>query len=311
MAFALLIGSATVAAGRDEPPPAQDKKNKRPDIYDGSADAAAQIEQALKIAKRDNKRVLLQFGANWCGWCHKLHELIKTDQDIKKTLSFEYEVVMIDVDNRGGPRRNQAVNDRYGNPIKHGLPVLVVLDADGKQLVTQETGSLEKGAEHDPAKVLAFLNQWKPSPASAEEALTTALSQAKRENKRVFVQFSAPWCGWCHKLSDYLSRDDVSKVFTAAFVPVKIDVDRMTGGADLNRKHGGEKQGLPFFVILDADAKALADSKGPEGNVGCPVAPAEIAHFIKVVRQTAPRLNNEQIAILENGLKQLGSSLRQ
>jgi hypothetical protein len=53
------------------------------------------------------------------------------------------------------------VVQKYGNPTKHGLPVLVVLDSDGKQLTTQDTGQLEQGDHHDPAKVIAFLSKWK------------------------------------------------------------------------------------------------------------------------------------------------------
>jgi hypothetical protein len=36
----------------------------------------------------------------------------------------------------------------------------VVLDAEGKALVTQDTGKLEEGDHHAPANLLAFLNQW-------------------------------------------------------------------------------------------------------------------------------------------------------
>jgi hypothetical protein len=53
-----------------------------------------------------------------------------------------------------------ATNERYGKPTQHGLPVLVVLDAEGKQLVTQDTGKLEEGDHHNPRKVLAFLDEW-------------------------------------------------------------------------------------------------------------------------------------------------------
>jgi hypothetical protein len=52
------------------------------------------------------------------------------------------------------------VNDKYGNPIQHGLPVLVVLDTDGRQLTTKDTGELEEGDHHSPQKVLAFLKAW-------------------------------------------------------------------------------------------------------------------------------------------------------
>ena len=59
-----------------------DAKASRPPIYDEKADGAKQIADALAVAKKENKRVLLQFGANWCGWCHKLHKLCQSDANI-------------------------------------------------------------------------------------------------------------------------------------------------------------------------------------------------------------------------------------
>src|SRR5271157_4027090 len=41
---------------------------------------------ALDVAAREHKHVLLQFGANWCGWCHKLHTLFDTDKQIGEIL---------------------------------------------------------------------------------------------------------------------------------------------------------------------------------------------------------------------------------
>jgi len=38
--------------------------------------------------------------------------------------------------------------------------VIVVLDAEGKALVTQDSGKLEEGDHHNPKKVLAFSNEW-------------------------------------------------------------------------------------------------------------------------------------------------------
>ena len=52
------------------------------------------------------------------------------------------------------------MNEKYGNPIEHGIPVLVVLDSDGKQLTTKDSGELEEGEGHSPAKILAFLREW-------------------------------------------------------------------------------------------------------------------------------------------------------
>ena len=133
----------------------------RPAIYDEIADGNKQIADALVIAKKENKRMLLQFGANWCGWCHKLHGLFQTNQEIARILKENYVVVLIDVDQVDGKPHNADINKRYGNPMQHGLPAIVVLDAEGKQLHTQDTGKLEEGPQHDPAKVIAFLNAWK------------------------------------------------------------------------------------------------------------------------------------------------------
>lgn len=302
--MALVAGTLPASiAGADDSKP--DAKGKRPDIYDRHANGEQQIAAALAEAKRDHKRVLLQFGANWCGWCHKLHGLFESDKEIAHELLYEYVVVHIDVDKVDGKPHNQVVVERYGNPVKHGLPVLVILDEDGKQLATQDTGKLEEGDHHDPAKVLDVLKKWKATPPTADEVLAAGLAKARAERKAVFVDYSAPWCGWCHRLDAYLQKPEVAKVFDSAFVSVKIDVDRFKGGKTLNAKHGGDKAGLPFFVMLDAEGKKIGDSiTSPGGNVGFPVKDEEVSHFIAMVRKAAPTLTDAQVKVLSDGLKE-------
>jgi len=154
-ALGLLVASLAVIVGvhaGDTPPAA------KPAIYDESADGSKQIAEALALAGKDGKRVLLQFGANWCPWCHKLHSLCETDKDIAAKLKSDFVVVLIDV-NKG---HNKLVDAKYGHPTLHGLPVIVILDADGKQLTTKDSGELEEGDHHNPAKVMAFLKEWSP-----------------------------------------------------------------------------------------------------------------------------------------------------
>src|SRR5262245_16240716 len=140
----------------------QEGKPKRAEIYDRNADGNQQIAAALKTAKAENKHVILKFGANWCGWCHKLSKIFKENDEIAGVLNENYLLVLIDVDQMDGKAHNQDVGQRYGDPTRFGLPALVVLDSNGKQLTIQDSGKLEEGDHHDPKKVMAFLEKWKP-----------------------------------------------------------------------------------------------------------------------------------------------------
>jgi thioredoxin-related protein len=179
----------------------------KPAIYDESADGSKQVADALALAGKDGKRVLLQFGANWCPWCHKLHALFKADKDIAARLKSDYVVVLIDV-NKG---RNSEVDMKYGHPTRLGLPVLVVLDADGKQLTTKDSGELEEGNHHSPAKVLAFLDKWSPKKLS-DQPLSHS---APREKANITVNFQGM------PLQQFLSyyEDLAGKKVTMAVTP--------------------------------------------------------------------------------------------
>ncbi len=160
-------GQLPPAAATDHPGVAEESA-ARPKLYDTTADGFAQIDAALAEARPAGKRVLLQFGAEWCGWCHLLHRLFESDEQIAAALAANYVAVLIDVDGD----HNDAVDAKYGTPTQHGLPVLVVLDADGTQLTTQDTAELEAGRAHDPAKVLAFLNEWAPGGDASGDVLS-------------------------------------------------------------------------------------------------------------------------------------------
>ena len=136
--------------------------NMGPDIYDTKADGKAQVSAALERAAAANKHVIVVFGANWCIWCRRLHQTFAENPKVAAALRANYEVVDIDVNTRNGTARNADLDARYGKPTQHGLPVIVVLDAKGKQLTTQDTGALEEGDHHSPAKILPFLERWQP-----------------------------------------------------------------------------------------------------------------------------------------------------
>lgn len=304
MLAALLTGAAALCSAQDaspRPPAAPAEKA----VYDESADAAEQIAAALDDAKRENRRVLIQWGANWCGWCVKLHGLFGSNSDVKRKLQYEYDVVYIDV---GRFDKHMDVAAKYGADLKsNGIPFLTVLDADGAPLANRETGSLEDqpGSEpaHDVEKVMAFLTEHQAEYLSARAVLDGAIAEARGESKLAFVHFGAPWCPWCHRLDAFLAREDVRAVLDEHFVEVKIDTDRMIGGGEmLLEMRGSQRGGIPWFAFVDGDGEIVAHSSESGENIGYPAAEQEAAAFIEMLRKSRRAVTAAQLEFLRTEL---------
>lgn len=77
------------------------------------------------------------------------------------------------------------------------------------------------------------------------------------------------------------------------------------GAADLMKKYHGDKSGIPYWLIFDADGNLLADSKlRAEGdglekgnNVGCPATEKEVAYFIDVLKKTT-KLTEPELTLI-------------
>ena len=103
----LICGSLAVGGG-------EGSKAERQPIYQVDGKGMERVEAALVRAKRDNKRVLLKIGGNWCGWCYKLHDVLHEEKAVASLLRAEYELVMID------SKADKAVVEKWGIKPKGG-----------------------------------------------------------------------------------------------------------------------------------------------------------------------------------------------
>ena len=287
-------------------------KAEKPKLYDVNADGKAQIAAAVAKAKKENRRVLVQWGGNWCGWCIRLNELMTSDAALKRELLYEYDVVHVDTGQPSG--KNVDLAEKYGADVKkHGFPFLTVLDADGKAIANQETASLEvkndKGESagvkegHDAKKVVAFLKANEAKPAEAQGVIASGIAEARQSGKVVFLHFGAPWCVWCHRLEDWMARPEIAAILAKNFVDVKVDIDRMTGGKAEKGKYCPKEGGIPWFVFLSGEGATIATSEGPKGNVGFPAEAGEIAHFGEMLTKACPKMSEADRKVLLDSLK--------
>lgn len=140
----------------------------------------------------------------------------------------------------------------------------------------------------------------------ANDILKEACAKAGKENKKVFVMFTASWCGWCHRMENSMNDEDCKKYFDESFITLHLVVDESpdkknleTPGANEMRNHyGGDGQGIPFWLVFDKDGNLVADSMMPQAgtkmNIGCPAQDAEVSYFIEILKKTT-KLKEDQL----------------
>jgi thiol:disulfide interchange protein len=147
------LPDAPVEAQAVRPAPAYTPKH----IYSDTADPKADIAAGLAQAKSMRKRVILDFGGDWCGDCQVL-DIYFHQPPNGELLEKNFILVHIWI---GHFDANVDVAAKYGVPIHRGVPALAVLNADGKVLYSQATGEFADMRHMDPNSVTEFLTKWK------------------------------------------------------------------------------------------------------------------------------------------------------
>ena len=121
--------------------------------------AKADVEGALKDAKKARKRVIVDFGGNWCTDCRILDINLKKPENAA-LLQKHFVMVHVNVGDKG-ITDNFDVAERFGIPLKKGVPALAVLDSDGRVVYAQKNGEFESMRSMDPKSVNDFLTRWR------------------------------------------------------------------------------------------------------------------------------------------------------
>ena len=129
------------------------------DIYPDPAQAKTDLATGLKTAAQSHKRVLLDFGGNWCGDCQVLDIYFHNPENLP---ILEKNFVLVHV-NVGHMDENLDIAEEYQVPLGKGVPAVAVLSDKGKLLYSQKSGEFEKMRHMESSSVTSFLVQWKPA----------------------------------------------------------------------------------------------------------------------------------------------------
>ena len=149
---------------------------------------------------------------------------------------------------------------------------------------------------------------------SATMVMNEAYAKAKKEKKNVFLMFHASWCGWCHRMDTSMNDASCKKFFDDNYVITHLTVDESPdkkdleneGADEMRNKYGGKDQGIPYWLVFDAEGKLLADSRMKQvgtqtlsgDNTGCPAAEKEVLYFLSVLRKTS-NMTREQLEVVK------------
>lgn len=125
--------------------------------FDPRRDPFADLAAAKIQATRDNKRIILDIGGEWCGWCIYMDRFFYERPEIDRIRARHYVWVKV---NMSPENENRPFLSQYPEIV--GYPHLFVLDADGTLLHSQRTNAFENRDGYIPEIVTQFLNDWAP-----------------------------------------------------------------------------------------------------------------------------------------------------
>ncbi len=112
--------------------------------------------EALKIAKRTNRKVLIEVGGDWCAWCHRLDKFLHSNPQLKKDFFNTFVLIKVNVSEENDNKEFLKVF-----PPANGYPHMYVTDQNGQILESKDTADFLENKRYSVKRFYEFINKWK------------------------------------------------------------------------------------------------------------------------------------------------------
>ena len=121
-----------------------------------------------------------------------------------------------------------------------------------------------------------------PPPEEAKAEISSALTAASKDHKRVLLVFGGNWCYDCHVLDTTFRSKEFAPLVNANYHVIHINVGNYDANLDLADKYQIPlKKGVPSLAILDPDGKLVVSQKQGEFESTVRIGPEDIVDFLK------------------------------
>jgi thiol:disulfide interchange protein len=127
--------------------------------YDASRDPAKDLQDAIAVAAKANKRILLEVGGDWCVYCNIMDQTFDSHPQLRKVRDTFYVSLKV---NYSKENPNDTFLSHY--PKIADYPQFFVLDSKGALLHSQPTHPFEHGKKYNVGKIDDFLRRWSQPP---------------------------------------------------------------------------------------------------------------------------------------------------
>lgn len=99
-----------------------------------------ELDEAIELAKSNNKKVLINVYADWCPYCEKMHKNTYTDATVKEAIDDNFYLVMINIESEDKVNYlgNEMSEIEFAQSLNsNSLPTSFFMNSEGELLGMQ------------------------------------------------------------------------------------------------------------------------------------------------------------------------------